>query len=134
MSFFSARLERPEETSSRASWQMAAMYVRSLKMAEEQKLTNQDVTCLIQPASASKPSVQALKDRGTKVVVGDITGELEALVEVVRGFDTVISTINAFNQRAQLALVDAAAKVGVKRFVPCCFTIVRHSLAPTRDC
>ncbi|KAF2730569.1 isoflavone reductase family protein, partial [Polyplosphaeria fusca] len=83
-----------------------------------------DVTCLIQPSSASKPVVQALKDRGIKTVIGDLGGDTDALAEVVRGYDTIISAIAAFAQKAQLSLVDAAAKAGTKRFVPCGFTIV----------
>ncbi|KAF2175240.1 NAD(P)-binding protein [Zopfia rhizophila CBS 207.26] len=83
-----------------------------------------DVDCLIQPSSASKPSVQSLKDRGLKIVIGNLTGTVDDLVDVIKGYDTIISAIGATQQQTQIKLVDAAAKVAVKRFVPCGFTIV----------
>jgi len=46
------------------------------------------------------------------------------LANLIRGYDTIISTVGADAQLDQLALVDAAAKAGTKRFVPCGFTTI----------
>lgn len=71
-----------------------------------------------------KPSVLALLDRGLTLITGDLSGPIDALADAIAGHDTLISAISAPQQLAQLALVDAAAKAGIKRFVPCGFTIV----------
>lgn len=57
-------------------------------------------------------------------MVGDSTQPVEALTELLKGYDTVISAIDAGSQLAQLNLVDAAAAAGVKRFVPCGWTTI----------
>lgn len=59
-----------------------------------------------------------------KIVIGDLNGEVSKLSEVVKGYETVISTIAAFQQLAQLALIDACALAGTQRFVPCAFMTV----------
>ncbi|KAL6250355.1 hypothetical protein RBB50_002657 [Rhinocladiella similis] len=78
-----------------------------------------DMTCFIRTASAGKPAVQDLKDRGIKVVTGDLSGPTENTVGLLQGIDTVISSIFAPNVFEQDPLIDAAVKAGVKRFVPC---------------
>ncbi|KAF2262553.1 isoflavone reductase family protein [Lojkania enalia] len=84
-----------------------------------------DITCLVQPSSSTKSSVQALRNRGLKIVIGDLNGSVEALAEVVRGFNTIISAISPPYQMAQIALVDAVAMTTTtSRFVPCAFTTV----------
>lgn len=52
-------------------------------------------------------------------MTGDITGPSEHLVTLLRGIDTVISSLVASALPQQIPLVDAAVKAGVKRFVPC---------------
>jgi hypothetical protein len=59
-----------------------------------------------------------------KIVVGDLNGALDKLVDVIKGYETVISTIGAPQQLAQLALVDACALARTPRFVPCAFMSV----------
>jgi len=84
----------------------------------------QEVGCIVRPSSADRPSTQKLRDRGLKVVVGDLEGSVDSLADVIRGYDIIISAISAENQLPQSNLVEAAAKVGVKRFVPCAFITV----------
>ncbi|PVH91335.1 NAD(P)-binding protein [Periconia macrospinosa] len=85
---------------------------------------NFEVSALVQPSSVAKPTVQALAARNIPLVVADIKGPQDALVEAITGFDTIISTIGPASQLAQIPLVDAAAKAGIKRFVPCAFLTV----------
>ncbi|KAF2441045.1 NAD(P)-binding protein [Karstenula rhodostoma CBS 690.94] len=80
-----------------------------------------DISCLVQPSSTEKPAVKALATRGLPIVVGDLAGDVDELAKVLEGYDTLISAINTHFIRAQLKLVDAAKKAGVKRFVPCDF-------------
>jgi hypothetical protein len=84
----------------------------------------QEVTCLIRPQSAEKPAVQDLKSRGVRTLVLDLTEDLEHVAQQITPYDTIISAIGATAQRDDMKLVDAAAKAGTKRFVPCGFTII----------
>lgn len=45
-------------------------------------------------------------------------------MKLLTGYDIFISAITATGQLDQIKLVDAAAKAGIKRFVPCGFTTV----------
>ncbi|KAJ4300955.1 hypothetical protein N0V90_003044 [Kalmusia sp. IMI 367209] len=85
---------------------------------------NFEVSCLVQPSSAEKPAVKALKKRGLPVILGDLSGPVNVLAKAIKGFDTLISTISAQYTLVQLQLVDAAAAAGIKRFVPCMFSSV----------
>lgn len=78
----------------------------------------------MQPSSTEKPAVKALAARGLPIVVGDLAGDVDELAKVLKGFDTLISAIHAHHILAQVKLVDAAKKAGVKRFVPCDFAVV----------
>jgi hypothetical protein len=78
----------------------------------------------VQPSSAGKPAVKALAARGLPIVIGDLAGDVDELAKALEGFDTVISAIHVHHLMAQLVLVDAAKKAGVKRFVPCDFGVV----------
>jgi nucleoside-diphosphate-sugar epimerase len=49
---------------------------------------------------------------------------VDTLAKALAGYDTIISAIGPDEQLAQLKLVDAIAKAGVGRFVPCGFTTV----------
>ncbi|KAJ6459995.1 hypothetical protein C8R45DRAFT_843061 [Mycena sanguinolenta] len=83
-----------------------------------------DVEGLVRPASAEKPAAQNLATRGVKIHVADIGGPIEELVCILTGVDVFISAIDAMGQAAQLQLVRAAKKAGVKRFVPCAFVTI----------
>ena len=48
----------------------------------------------------------------------------EELATLLHGYDAILSAVAAEAQLEQLVLVDAAAKAGIKRFVPCEFTTV----------
>ncbi|KAF2258536.1 NAD(P)-binding protein [Lojkania enalia] len=78
-----------------------------------------EITCLIRTSSAGKPSVQALKDRGLKVVTGDLTGPIEDIVALLEGIDIVIAALFPGSLNDQIPLLKAAAQVGVERFLPC---------------
>jgi uncharacterized protein YbjT (DUF2867 family) len=86
--------------------------------------TCQNITCLIRPSSISKPSTQSLRDRGLDVVVGDLSGDQEPLVAILKGHDIVISAITPGSTNQEIRLVDAASAAGVQRFVPCTFATV----------
>lgn len=79
---------------------------------------------LVRPASASKPSVAKLKEKNVEVRIGDTNDDVDSLVAIFKDIDVCISAIDASSQLAQLNLVDAAKKAGVKRFVPCAFITV----------
>ncbi|KAH8807887.1 hypothetical protein F5884DRAFT_704262 [Xylogone sp. PMI_703] len=78
-----------------------------------------NVTCFIRSSSAGKPAVKALEDRGLKIVKGDLAGPIEETVALLQGIDIVVSALFPLTATDQLPLVDAAAKAGVKRFLPC---------------
>jgi hypothetical protein len=84
----------------------------------------QEVTCLIRPQSAEKPAVQNLTNRGVEILVLDLAGDLEQVAQQIKPYNTIVSAIGAAAQRDDMRLVDAAAKAGTKRFVPCGFTII----------
>lgn len=67
--------------------------------------------------------MKELQARGLPIVISDISGDVDELAKTLHGFDTVISAIHAMHILAQIPLVDAAAKAGVKRFVPCDFAV-----------
>ncbi|KAJ7687138.1 isoflavone reductase family protein [Mycena rosella] len=75
-----------------------------------QHRTVQDVEAFVRPASADKPQVQGLIERGVKIRAVDIGGLLDDVVQSLAGID--------------LSLATAAKQAGVKRFVPCAFTTV----------
>jgi hypothetical protein len=72
-----------------------------------------------------KPATEALKPRGIEIVVGDLANQsVEEIAALLAHYDTIISAVAATAQLDQLKLVDAAAKAGIKRFIPCGFTSV----------
>ncbi|KAJ7797530.1 hypothetical protein B0H14DRAFT_2531051 [Mycena olivaceomarginata] len=83
-----------------------------------------DVEALVRPSSVDKPQVKNLAAKGVKTRVVDIAGPLDELVKALTGIDVLISAIDGAAQLAQLQLVTAAKKAGVKRFVPCAFITV----------
>ncbi len=68
--------------------------------------------------------MRALTERGVKIRIADISSSVEDLVAVIAGTDIFISAVGGMAQLAQLNLVTAAKKAGVKRFVPCDFASV----------
>ncbi|KAL3440597.1 hypothetical protein BJX65DRAFT_290179 [Aspergillus insuetus] len=83
------------------------------------------IAALVRPQSLEKPATQALKERSVKIVVGDLESQtVDEIAALLDGYDTVISAVAAGAQLDQINLVDAAAKAGTKRFIPCGFTTV----------
>ena len=73
----------------------------------------------VRPASVSKPEVDALKAKGVEVRVLDLENwSVDQIADALNGIDVVICTTNFFHLDLQKPLLDAAKKVGVKRFVP----------------
>ncbi|KAH7310347.1 isoflavone reductase family protein [Rhexocercosporidium sp. MPI-PUGE-AT-0058] len=84
-----------------------------------------EIAALVRPQSAEKPAVKELEARGIKIIVADTAQhDAEDLTQLIHGYDIIISAVAAEGQLEQLILVDAAAKVGTKRFVPCGFTTI----------
>ncbi|EOD51479.1 putative isoflavone reductase family protein [Neofusicoccum parvum UCRNP2] len=69
------------------------------------------------------------------IVIADINGPTEDLVEIQRGIDVTISAIDAGSIHAQKNLATAAKEAGVKRFVPCAWITVAPAggVMVTRD-
>jgi hypothetical protein len=59
-----------------------------------------------------------------KLLILDTAGDVDQIAEQIRPFHTIISAVGAFGQLDDLKLVDAAAKAGTKRFIPCGFTTI----------
>ena len=78
--------------------------------------------------------MQALRDRGLKVVTGDLTGPIEETTKWLKGIDTIISTMFALDVAQQIPVIDAAVLAGVKRFVPASFgTPAARGVMDVRD-
>lgn len=78
-----------------------------------------NITCFVRTSSEGKPATQQLKDRGLKVVYGNLHGPLSDLSALLKDIDTVISCVAPPAIKDQIPLVDAAVEAGVKRFLPC---------------
>ncbi|KAL1625519.1 hypothetical protein SLS56_007341 [Neofusicoccum ribis] len=83
-----------------------------------------EIQALVRPSSAEKAEVKKLVERGVSIVIADINGPTENLVEIQRGIDVTISAIDAGSIHAQKNLATAAKEAGVKRFVPCAWITV----------
>ncbi|KAI1625073.1 isoflavone reductase family protein [Exophiala viscosa] len=81
-----------------------------------------DISIAVRPASADKPAVRALADRGFSILSIDLSKKVNA--SVLTPFDTVISSIGPESQQSQLNFARAAKAAGVTRFVPCGFITV----------
>ena len=65
---------------------------------------------------------------------GELDGPIENLVALLRNIDIVICCVAPAAIKSQVPLVDAAAKAGVKRFVPCNWGVVAPpGILPTHD-
>jgi uncharacterized protein YbjT (DUF2867 family) len=71
-----------------------------------------------------KPAVQSLKARGVKIVGADLQGAHDDLVNLLKGVDIVISTINYLSLNDEISLSNAAKAAGVQRYVPCFWATV----------
>ncbi|KAL3298134.1 Isoflavone reductase-like protein P3 [Colletotrichum asianum] len=80
-----------------------------------------DITALTRPSSLQKPEVLDLQTKVIHIVAADLEGPEDALTEVLKGTDVMISAINAGNLMAQIPLINAFKAAGVKRFIPCFF-------------
>lgn len=73
----------------------------------------------VRPASIRKPVVVDLQRRGAEIAKIDLAtasgGQLE---ETLQDVHTVICTLPLGLNRIQPQIIDAAARVGVKRFIP----------------
>jgi hypothetical protein len=88
-------------------------------------IVTQEVSAPVRPQSAQKSAVEALKPRGVEVVIGDLENQsVDEVSELITGFDIIISAAPPEAQLDQIVLIDAAAKAGIKRFVPCGFTTI----------
>jgi hypothetical protein len=81
----------------------------------------QELTCFVRSSSKDKATTKELKNRGIKVVVGDLNDPIKTLVTHLQHIDTVICSISPLALKDQIPLIEAAVKAGVKRFVPCDF-------------
>ncbi|KAJ7463473.1 hypothetical protein B0H11DRAFT_2175167 [Mycena galericulata] len=84
-----------------------------------------DIEVLVRPSTKESPppAILEMEARGVTIRGVDI-GSVDELVKVLSGIDVFISAIDALSQLAQLNMATAAKKAGVKRFVPCAWTIV----------
>ncbi|PVI03913.1 isoflavone reductase family protein [Periconia macrospinosa] len=83
-----------------------------------------DLTCLIRPSSAQKPSVKSLAARGIALIPCDLENDpIPTIAHVLKGYDTILSAIGFQSKQTELKLVDAIALAGTKRFVPCSWSI-----------
>ncbi|KAL3417987.1 isoflavone reductase family protein [Phlyctema vagabunda] len=77
------------------------------------------VTAFARSSSVNKPAWIDLAKRGVRVVVTDLLGPENDLVNALQGTDVVISSIFPIGtHQDQVNLVNAAKMAGVKRFVP----------------
>ncbi|KAF4905513.1 Isoflavone reductase-like protein [Colletotrichum viniferum] len=83
-----------------------------------------DITALTRPASLQKPKVLDLQKKGIHIVAADLEGPEDALTEILKGTDVMVSAINAGNLMAQIALINASKAAGVGRFIPCFFATI----------
>ncbi|KAF2116486.1 hypothetical protein BDV96DRAFT_644921 [Lophiotrema nucula] len=80
-----------------------------------------DISLLIRPSSTNTPKAKALEAHGFPFVVSDLTEPVDQLVTKIKGIDTIISAIRSQEALSEIILVEAAAKAGTKRFLPCDF-------------
>ncbi|KAJ0357636.1 hypothetical protein COL154_009942 [Colletotrichum chrysophilum] len=83
-----------------------------------------DITALTRPASMQKPEVLDLQKKGIHIVAANLEGPEDALTEILKGTDVMISAINAGNLMAQIPLINASKAAGVGRFIPCFFATI----------
>ncbi|KAI8201247.1 Isoflavone reductase-like protein [Colletotrichum sp. SAR 10_66] len=83
-----------------------------------------DITALTRPASLQKPEVLDLQKKGIHIIAADLEGPEDALTEILKGTDVMISAINAGNLMAQIPLINASKAAGVGRFIPCFFATI----------
>ncbi|EHA51696.1 isoflavone reductase [Pyricularia oryzae 70-15] len=102
-----------------ASGETGQSIVRGL-LAESSKF---DVIALARPESADNPAHQELARAGATVETADFL-DVQALAERLAGADVVISCILPIKRAQSEALIDAAHRARVDRFVPSFFAMV----------
>jgi len=79
---------------------------------------------MIRPGSEERPDIQALRERGVKTKVMDLTGPTEEAAKALAGQEVVIPAISIPATGQQIPLATAAKLAGVKRFLPCFYAPV----------
>lgn len=79
---------------------------------------------MVRPASAEKPAVKKITDRGVECRISELGVPEDELTATLSGIDVLISAIGPHDLLQQKTLVRAAKNAGVKRFVPCAFITV----------
>lgn len=75
----------------------------------------------MRPASAHKPAILRLQERGVQIRKCDLKASEEQLIEALAEIDIVVSCVGPAEQQDQIPLAKAAKRVGIKRFIPCGF-------------
>ena len=107
---------------------LSVMFLRpiqvSFRILRESSLTTdtnvpQNVVCFIRARSGAKSSTEQLKNRGIKIVTGELDGSKDSIVGLLENVDIVISCMSPMALKDQIPLIDAAVAAGVQRFLPC---------------
>jgi len=78
------------------------------------------VIAVVRESSVSKPVVQDYRSRGAEIRTFDLDNfQIANAEKLFEGVDTVIAAFQFTHAHTQYPLIEAAKKVGVKRFVPC---------------
>jgi uncharacterized protein YbjT (DUF2867 family) len=96
-------------------------------LAKELIAQNKNVFALVRPESINNPDkINPLKELGVKLVAGDVSDHA-SLDKACIGMDTVISALGGGQIMQQEALLNAAKKAGVQRFIPSEFGLDPHA-------
>ena len=96
-------------------------------LAKEFITQNKNVFALVRPESMNNPDkVNPLRELGVEFVVGDVN-DPASLDNACVGMDAVISALGGGQIMQQEALLNAAKKAGVKRFIPSEFGLDPHA-------
>lgn len=99
-------------------------------LAKELVAQKKEVYALIRPESMTNPEkVNPLKELGVILVPGDVN-DPASLEKACEGKDAVISALGGGQIMQQEALLNAAKKAGVKRFIPSEFGVDPHAAGP----
>lgn len=91
-------------------------------LLESKAFTTIKVLTRLETLEEKPKAFDDLKARGVQVVALDLKNE-NAVVEALQGIDAVVSSVGGSVVANQLLWVKAAAKAGVKRFIPSEFGI-----------
>ena len=79
------------------------------------------MVALARPVSAGKREYVEFSERGVIVKSIALDGPSDALVQALDGMDVVISCLTLIQFQEEVALITAASKAGVGRYVPSFF-------------